>query len=166
MKRLLLLIMTALMLAGCKSNEISFDHTIFNYSEFGITFKYPKEWSIQERASDGNFLLALSKDGNGFTNTSSVLFYGAKPKDMNFVEGLVEEDQDMHILDEKQIYINNQQARQIRSEVIDNDVIMNQFHVIFEDEDKVLVVVSGEMKEDSIEYEMFFDIVSTIKLTP
>lgn len=164
MKKLLFLIILAFVTGGYKTNEVSFEHATYDYPEFGITFKYPKEWIIKDDVSDGNFILALSKDGKGFGYPSSMKFYGTKPKDMDFINRLLEEDEYMQILDEKQIIINNLEARQVTTEIEDDGAKKIEIYVIFEDKDKSLIVISGGMtEEDSERNKMFFEIVSTIK---
>lgn len=164
MKNIIIFIILAFMSGGSNSSEVSFEHATYIYPEFGIAFKYPKEWSLKGREDNGDFLLALSKDGKGFTHSSSILLYGNKPENMEFINGLLEEDDGMHILDDKRIIINNQKARQVNTEVDDDGVMKTEIFVIFEDEGRSLIVKSGRMSEGSTEYKMFFEIISTIKL--
>lgn len=152
------------MSGGSNSSEVSFEHATYIYPEFGIAFKYPKEWSLKGREDNGDFMLALSKEGKGFTNPTSILFYGTKPKDMGFINRVLEEDEDMHILDDRQIIINNLKARQVSTEVVDEGVKKTRICVVFEEKDRSLIVISGDMNEGSTEYKMFFEIISTIKL--
>ncbi|WP_018752910.1 PsbP-related protein [Paenibacillus sanguinis] len=166
MRQLALFTILVFMLAGCTSDKISFDYATYTYSEFGITFKYPKEWSVKDDTAAGNFILALSKEGKGFTDGSSVLFYGTKPKDMNFMNRTLEEDEETRIIEDKQMMINDQPARLVTTEADDDSgVKLLIFYVVFEEEDKSLMVTSGEMEEKSAEYDMFFDIISTIELS-
>lgn len=126
MRKFLILLTLVFILAGCNSKETSFEHATYNYSEFGITFKYPKEWYIRDDVNEGNFIFALSKEGKGFTHPSSVLITGSKPKDMEFIERqlVIDPDEDTEIVDDQQMNINNQKARQVRMEFTDNGVTM------------------------------------------
>lgn len=50
-------------------------------------------------------------------------------------------------------------------EFIDNGVTMTKVFVIFEDKDRSLLVVSGDMEKGSTKFGIFSEMVSTIKLS-
>lgn len=122
----------------------------------------------RDNTAEGNFLVSLSKEEKGFTHSSSVLFYGSKPKDMEFIQRLLndETEEESNIVDDKQVIINNQKARQVRFERNENGATMTKIFVIFEDKDRSLLLISGEMEKGSTELDIFSDICSSIKLNP
>ncbi|MGG2993065.1 hypothetical protein ABEO75_13845 [Paenibacillus macerans] len=87
---------------------------------------------------------------------------------MEFIQRLLndETEEESNIVDDKQVIINNQKARQVRFERNENGATMTKIFVIFEDKDRSLLLISGEMEKGSTELDIFSDICSSIKLNP
>jgi hypothetical protein len=144
------------------------DSTSFNYSQFGIEFQYPKQWIINSVTFSGTFLVQLSNDNQEMVgDKQNTKIYGFKPKNMKFSNELISMAQNdgAKIIEDKKITIHNVEARQVCLERIQDGKSMITYHIIVDNHETSLVVVSNEMDRDNHNFDLFFDMIASLKFS-